>query len=144
MQQFFARVSAKVNHEFEHKENLFMNVLRIEDAAPSIMEILAVKAASIKRITPLAKSLPWLCTELISLVNKPQYRKRSDVQVTEPNLALSYVGLDNLKLVMPTFMLKHWLPNSTAPYPLMKRKLWNDSLSVALAAQSISKRTRYR
>ena len=80
-----------------------------------------------------------VCTELINLVNKPQYRKRSDVQVNEPNLALSYVGLDNLKLVMPTFMLKHWLPTSTAPYPLMKRKLWNDSLSVALAAQLLAK-----
>jgi len=103
------------------------------------MEILAIKAASINRITPLAKALPWLCSELINLVNKPQYRKRSEVQVTEPSLALSYVGLDNLKLVMPTFMLKHWLPISTAPFPLMKRKMWNDSLSVALASQKLAK-----
>ncbi len=139
MNKFFSRVTAQVNKEFDNKENLYTNVLKIEDAAPSIMEILAVKAASINRITPLAKALPWLCTELINLVNKPQYRKRSDVQVTEPNLALSYVGLDNLKLVMPTFMLKHWLPTSTAPYPLMKRKLWNDSLSIALASQLLAK-----
>jgi len=41
--------------------------------------------------------------------------------------------------VMPTFMLKHWLPISTAPYPLMKRKLWNDSLSIALASQRLAK-----
>ncbi len=139
MKKFFSRVTAQVNKEFDNKENLYLNVLKIEDAAPSIMEILAVKAASINRITPLAKALPWLCTELINLVNKPQYRKRSDVLVTEPNLALSYIGLDNLKLVMPTFMLKHWLPTSTAPYPLMKRKLWNDSLSIALAAQRLAK-----
>lgn len=139
MSKFFNKVSTQVNKEFDNKEHLYSNILKIEDAAPSIMEILAVKAASINRITPLAKALPWLCTELINLVNKPQYRKRSDVQVTEPNLALSYVGLDNLKLVMPTFMLKHWLPISTAPYPLMKRKLWNDSLSVALASQRLAK-----
>lgn len=139
MSQFFARVRAQVNKEFGNKDNLYLNVLKIEGAAPSIMEVLAVKAASINRIAPLAKSLPWLCTELINLVNKPQYRKRSDVQVTEPNLALSYVGLDNLKLVVPTFMLKHWLPISTAPFPLMKRKLWNDSLSVALASQFLAK-----
>lgn len=139
MSKFFNKVSTQINKEFDNKEHLYSNILKIEDAAPSIMEILAVKAASINRITPLAKALPWLCTELINLVNKPQYRKRSDVQVTEPNLALSYVGLDNLKLVMPTFMLKHWLPISTAPYPLMKRKLWNDSLSVALASQRLAK-----
>lgn len=139
MNQFFNKVTSQVNEEFDNKENLYSNILKIEDAAPSIMEILSVKAASINRIAPLVKALPWLCTELINLVNKPQYRKRSDVQVNEPNLALSYVGLDNLKLVMPTFMLKHWLPTSTSPYPLMKRKLWNDSLSVALAAQLLAK-----
>ena len=137
--KFYKRVNNQVNKVFDNKENLYTNVLKIEDAAPSIMEILAVKAASINRITPLAKSLPWLCNELINLVNKPQYRKRSDIQVTEPSLALSYVGLDNLKLVMPTFMLKHWLPTSTSPYPLMKRKLWNDSLSIALASQRLAK-----
>lgn len=139
MNAFFDKVKRKINHEFDNKESLYANVLKIEDAAPSIMEILSVKAASINRISPLAKALPWLCTELINLVNKPQYRKRSDVQVTEPSLALSYVGLDNLKLVMPTFMLKHWLPISTSPFPLMKRKLWNDSLSVALASQALAK-----
>ncbi len=139
MNTFFNKVSGQINKDFENKENLYNNVLKIEDAAPSIMEILAIKAASINRITPLAKALPWLCSELINLVNKPQYRKRSEVQVTEPSLALSYVGLDNLKLVMPTFMLKHWLPTSIAPFPLMKRKMWNDSLSVALASQKLAK-----
>jgi hypothetical protein len=138
MNKFFNTVNSQINKEFDNKENLYSNVLKIEEAAPSIMEILAVKAASINRITPLVKAMPWLCTELVNLVNKPQYRKRSDVQVTEPNLALSYVGLDNLKLVMPTFMLKHWLPVSTAPFPLMKRKLWNDSLSIALASQKLA------
>ncbi len=40
---------------------------------------------------------------------------------------------------MPTFTLKHWLPTSTAPYGLMKRKLWNDSLSIALASSVLAK-----
>lgn len=139
MSKFFAQVTAQVNNEFDNKENLYANVLNIEDSAPAIMEILSVKAASIKRITPLVSALPWLADELVNLVNKPQYRKRADVVVNDPHLALTYVGLDNLKLVMPTFMLKHWLPVSTAPYPLMKRKLWNDALSTALAAQALAK-----
>ncbi len=139
MAKFYAKVTAKVNNEFDNKENLYANVLHIEDAAPAIMEILSVKAASIKRIAPLVSSLPWLADELVNLVNKPQYRKRADVQVTDSTLALTYVGLENLKLVMPTFMLKHWLPISTAPFALMKRKLWNDALSVALASQALAK-----
>lgn len=139
MSKFYTQVTTEVNQAFDNKENLYNNVLNIEDAAPAIMEILAVRAASIKRISPLVNMLPWLADELVNLVNKPQYRKRADVQVTDPNLALTYIGLENLKLVMPTYMLKHWLPHSTAPYPLMKRKLWNDALAVSMAAQVLAK-----
>ncbi|WP_440876313.1 HDOD domain-containing protein [Thalassotalea sp. PLHSN55] len=139
MEKFYARVLEKFDSDFENKEHLFNSILAIESAAPDILEILAVKAASVNRITPLAKSLPWLANDVVNLVNKPQYRKRADVQVTEPGIALSYIGLDNLKLILPTFILKHWLPASTSPFGLLKRKLWNDSLSIALATQALAK-----
>lgn len=140
MQKFFTQVNTAVNATFDNKENLYSNVLKIEDAAPAILEVLAVRAASINRITPLTKSMPWLADEVVKLVNKPQYRKRADVQVSDPSLALSYIGLDNLKLVMPTFILKNWLPISTAPHPLMKRKIWNDSLAIAMASSLLAKK----
>jgi hypothetical protein len=138
LRQFNENVSAKITQEFENTEYLYNHTLNIESAAPSILEILSLKAASINRINPLAKSLPWLSRDLLALVNKPQYRRDAEIQVTKVNLALSYIGLDNLKVLMPTYILKHWLPDNTAPHPLMKRKLWNDSLSVALAAKKLA------
>jgi hypothetical protein len=138
-QSFFNRVRTKINSDFDNKEHLYHHILGIDDACPAILDILSARAASVNQIKNLAASLPWLVTDLINLVNKPQYLKRADVQVTDAKLALSYIGLDNLKLVMPTFTLKHWLPKSTAPYGLMKRKLWNDSLSIALASRVLAK-----
>ncbi len=138
MTTFFAQVNKQVNDEFDDKAYLYNSILSIEDAAPTILELLSLRATSVNKIKPLAISLPWLATDLINLVNKPQYRKREDVQVNDAKLALSYIGLDNLKLVMPTFILKHWLPTSTAPFSLMKRKLWNDSLSIALASSVLA------
>lgn len=138
-QAFFNQVRTQINNDFDNKEHLYHHILGIEDACPAILDILSARAASVNQIKDLAASLSWLAIDLVSLVNKPQYRKRADVQVTDAKLALSYIGLDNLKLVMPTFTLKHWLPTSTAPYGLMKRKLWNDSLSIALAAKALAK-----
>lgn len=138
MEQFFTKVNEQVNALFDNKDSLYNDILKIEEAGPSVLELLCLKATSIKRIAPLINSLPWLSTEVVSLVNKPQYRKRADVQVSDANLALSYIGLDNLKLVMPTFILKHWLPSTTSPFPLLKRKLWNNSLSVALASSTLA------
>lgn len=136
--KFFTKVSGQVHAEFERKEHFYQQFLNIEDATAAILELLSLKAASINRITPLVTSLPWLADEVVKLVNKPQYRKRADVKVTDPSLAISYIGLENLKLVMPTFILKHWLPISTSPYPLMKRKIWNDSIAIALAARVLA------
>jgi len=138
MATFFAQVNKQVNEEFDNKAYVYKSILSIEDEAPTILELLFLRATSINKIKPLATSLPWLATSLINLVNKPQYRKRADVQVNDAKLALSYIGLDNLKLVMPTFILKHWLPKTTSPFRLMKRKLWNDSLSIALASSVLA------
>jgi hypothetical protein len=129
----------KIDKAFDNKDKLYENVLYIEDAVPAILDILSVPAASIKRITPLVNSLPWLSTELIAFVNKPQYKKRADVQVSNASLAVSYQGLDNLKAVMPSFFLKHWLPITTAPFGAMKRKLWQRGLSIALATQALAR-----
>ncbi len=134
----YSKIITKINNELTDKDLLFQQILRIEDATTAILDLLAVRAASIKRIKPLTSSLQWLSSDLIRLVNKPQYRKRADVQIHNVNVALSYIGLDNLKLIMPTFILKHYLPSNTAPFTLMKRKLWNDSLSTGLAASILA------
>ena len=139
MYAFFNKITEKVDKEFSNNKPFYHNTLLIEDVTPTIMDILSVRAASIKRIATLVNTLPWLGDDLIAFVNKPQYRKNSEIRVKTPNLALSYIGLDNLKLVMPTFFLKHWLPNNTGSLPLIKRKLWNDSLSTALAAQTLAR-----
>jgi|GEM_PF-664589 len=138
MEQFFKKITHQLDALFENKDKLYNNILNINDTAPLVLELLCLKATSIKRIAPLINSLSWLSSEVINLVNKPQYRKRADVQVNDPNLALSYVGLDNLKLVMPTYILKHWLPSTTSPFPLLKRKLWNESVSIALASSVLA------
>lgn len=138
-QKLLDKVHHQITAEFTNKEQLFAQVLNIEPPACDILEILSVKAASIKRITPLVGSLPWLSDNLINLVNKPQYRKRSDIKVNEPSLAVSYIGLDNLKMVMPTYILKHWLPASTAPFGAMKRKLWQDSLAIGMTTRILAK-----
>lgn len=133
------KVYAQITEELSDKDALFSDVLKVAPQTCEILEVLSVKAASLKRITPLVADLPWLSNDLLSLVNKPQYRKNSEIQVNKPNLAVSYVGLDNLKTIMPTFIFKQWLPNSSSAFPMMKRKLWQDSLATALASKVLAK-----
>ncbi len=138
-QKLLAKVYENITDVLSDKEQVFSEILNIAPQACEILEVLSVRAASLKRITPLVLDLPWLSNDLLTLVNKPQYRKRSEIQMSKPNLAVSYVGLDNLKTVMPTFIFKQWLPNSSSEFPTMKRKLWQDSLATAMASKVLAK-----
>lgn len=137
--KLLAKVKKQVIEQLENKDVLYNQIMKIDQAACDILEILSLNAASIKRITPLVTALPWLSADLLKLVNKPQYRKRSDVQITDAAVAVGYIGLNNLRLVMPSFILKHWLPETDTLFQVMKRKLWQTGLSTALATQMLAK-----
>ncbi|TMO03970.1 MULTISPECIES: HDOD domain-containing protein [unclassified Pseudoalteromonas] len=118
------------------------NTLGIEDGIATILDILAVKSASIGRLEPLINDLSWLGRELVTLVNLPYYRKQrsknTSVKVDNPALALRYIGLENLRFIIPTFAVRHWMPHSTEPFSLLKRRLNESVMANALAAQKIA------
>ncbi|MFC3034116.1 HDOD domain-containing protein [Pseudoalteromonas fenneropenaei] len=131
-----------INKKREDLDNLYQEVVGIQDTVPTILDILAVKSASVSRLEPLVNDLPWLGRDLVSLVNLPQYRKQrgtsTAVKVDTPALALRYLGLENLQLVIPTFAMRHWMPHATEPFPLLKRKLRDLSMSTAIAARELA------
>lgn len=115
---------------------------RYDDLLTGVIDILHVKAASIGRIEPVVTELRWLKDDIIRLINLPQYR-RTDRQgnpqrVESVRVALSYVGIENLQQVIPSFALRRMIPQITDPYPNLKKQLWEHSLGTALAAKKIA------
>ncbi|CAH9055041.1 hypothetical protein PSECIP111951_02721 [Pseudoalteromonas holothuriae] len=148
--KYIAKASAHIHQAIEESitkqvndiDCLYYEVMGIEDGVPAIFDLLAVKSASVGRLEPLVNDLSWLGRELVSLVNLPQYRKKSSssttVKVDTPALSLRYLGLENLQWVIPTYAMRHWLPHSTDPFSLMKRKLRELSMTTALAAKELA------
>ncbi len=148
--KYHAEVSADLHQQIEadifEKLNdldyIYYEVSKIQDAVPTIMDILAVKSASVGRLDPLVKDLTWLGSDLLKLINLPQYRQDKDpkksVKVDNPSLALRYLGIENLKFVIPTFALQHWTPHSTQPFRLLKRKLWENGMASAICARELA------
>jgi hypothetical protein len=137
-----AAIEESISKQRDDIDCLYYEVMGIEDGVPAIFDLLAVRSASVGRLEPLVNDLSWLGRELVSLVNMPQYRKKSStgmsVKVDTPALALRYLGLENLQWVLPTYAMRHWLPHSTDPFPLMKRKLRELSMSTAVAAKELA------
>ena len=72
---------------------VIQTTIGIEDSVATILDILAVKSASVGRLEPLVNDLSWLGRELVTLVNLPYYRnqrskKNTAVKVDSPALAL--------------------------------------------------------
>ncbi|MCU4674265.1 HDOD domain-containing protein [Catenovulum sp. 2E275] len=136
------KVSEMVLTQLDDMDLIYQDVLQIQDAVPAILDILTVRAASIGRVEPLVSSMPWLTQDMIKFVNLPIYRKQEDgkkpIRVDRCKTALGYIGIDNLKLVVPSFALRKWLPHSTEPFRLMKRKLWESALGTGIACRRLA------
>ncbi len=136
-------IDKAIKKQLEDIDYIYDEVIGIQGAVPTMLDILATRAASVGRLEPLINDLPWLGRELVKLVNLPHYRKQRSkgraVTVDNPQLAIRYLGLENLGFVIPTFAMRHWMPHSTEPFTLLKRKLRDCAMSVAIAAQTLAK-----
>ncbi|MDB0034821.1 HDOD domain-containing protein, partial [bacterium] len=81
--------------------------------------------------------------ELLNIVNSASFRhgkiKGSDIKVTDVKLILNFIGIENIKLLIPYFCLRNWLPSGHAHLLWTTRKLWRYSMVSAIAAQALAK-----
>ncbi|MEM0515017.1 HDOD domain-containing protein [Pseudoalteromonas sp. YIC-827] len=134
-------IEEEIESQLNRLDNLYTEVLGIEDAAIALIDQLASKGASINRLEPLVKHLNWFSRELVTLVNQSPHRQDDNeraVKIDTPALALRYLGLEKLKWTLPKLALRHWLPHSSEPFPLLKRKLGEAALGRAACAAKLA------
>ncbi|ASJ95602.1 HDOD domain-containing protein [Shewanella marisflavi] len=107
-----------------------------------MLELLYEKNLDLNRLRLLIADLPWLARDLTNMVNSPSFRHkrqhRSDVKVTEIKLVLNFIGVENLKLVIPYFCLRNWLPTGHANLLWTTRKLWRYAMLTGIAAKALA------
>lgn len=108
-----------------------------------MLELLQGENVDINRLTSLIQGLSWLVRDLIHLVNSASFRhhrlQQSDVKVTDIKLVVNFIGIENIKLLIPYFCIRHWLPSGHANLLWTTRKLWRYSVVSAIAAQALAK-----
>jgi len=121
---------------------LFNQVLQLSDPITQLLESLSSDNASISSIERHAASLPWLYDYLLPVVNSPQYRRKDSrgkvIVVDTLRTALSFLGIENLQLLVPSFTLKRALPTITDPFPRLKDTLTQFSMMTANSARLLA------
>ncbi len=137
-QELFKRIETIIHDE----ENLLTQVLGYDERLTELLDLLAVRASSISKIEPAAANMPWLYEDIIKMVNSPKYKRydaRGKVVVLENfKVALSFLGIDNLKMVVPTLAFKRWLPQITDPYPEIKKRLFETAIGTSVSCKKIA------
>ncbi|QLE86876.1 HDOD domain-containing protein [Shewanella sp. Scap07] len=115
----------------------------ISAAQLTLFELISHETLNINRIRPLIADLPWLERDLTNLVNSPAFRlkrsHRSEVKVTDLKLVLNFIGIDNLRTLIPYYCLRNWLPSGHAHLLWTTRKLWRYAMITGVAAKALAK-----
>ena len=139
------QLTETVNNSIEHKlasPDLLLTHSGVQEGQILLLDLLLDKDPNFGRIRPIISSISWLSRDFITLINSPASKHRrpktSDVQVTDIKLILNYIGLENLRLLIPYFCSRHWLPSGHANLLWTTRKLWRYSMITAIAAQALA------
>lgn len=126
-------------------EELCQSTLYIPENIGELLDALSVRACTISKLEPIAATMPWLYDDLIAVVNTPRFRRKDSrgriIVVETLRTALSFLGIDNLRLLIPYFIFKRALPQVTDPYPQIKQKYLAYATGIALTAKHLGSET---
>ena len=133
----------ELTEQLNATDELVHTVLNLPENIGELLDALSVKACSVSKLEPIAATMPWLYDELIDIVNTPQFRRKDSrgriIIVETLRTALSFLGIENLRTLIPSLILKRAMPKITDPHPLIKQKLTQYATGVALTAKQIAK-----
>ncbi|MGZ9899470.1 HDOD domain-containing protein [Shewanella gaetbuli] len=139
------QLTSTVNNTLEHQlasPNSLLTNCGINENQILLLNLMLAEDPNLNRIRPLISSISWLSRDLTTLINSPASKHRrpksGDVQVTDIKLILNYIGIENLRLLLPYFCLRNWLPTGHANLLWTGRKLWRYSMITAIAAKTLA------
>ncbi len=107
-----------------------------------LLETINLQTTTLANVEQHIDAHSWLGYEIMKTVNLAEYRRRdakgNSIQVESLRTAISYLGLENLKQIIPYMIFKRSLPQTTDPFPEIKDHLFAFGSSTAVCASLIA------
>ena len=134
-------LTLRLEEQLKDVDYLYEKSLNVHEKLPEVIDIMSVRAASTSRIEAVISPIQWLQADIIKMVNMPKYRKTDKrgkvVAIDNLRVALNFLGVENLKMVVPSLALRRWIPQITDPYPDIKSRLWEQAIGSAMSCKRI-------
>lgn len=142
--ELFKKVENKIVEKMNNPKKLIEEVSPIPDIVVSILEDSNVKASSINKINNLLSNYSVIHRDIVSIMNNKAFQKKMGIQTNRKignyKLAVSYMGLDNAKNVIPTLIAKKYFLFENSYFPLTPNKLWMHNILTANVAKILAEK----
>lgn len=135
------RVYDRLLKSLDDREYILSRVLYASEGSVRLVDALNAKAVSMRKLEDYAGGLDWLQDGLLRVVNMPPFADPKDpkrVKVTSLRNAMSFVGSEDLRILVPAFTMQNWIPKNMDPFSMLRRKLWEHNLGTAITAQVLA------
>ena len=140
--QVDTEVEKRLEESLKDTDYLYKKIMGIDSSLPNLLDLVGLKVATISKIEPVASELPWLFSDLMKFVNQSKYQRVDNkgkvVLVETMRVGLNFFGIENLIVVLTSLAFKRSLPQITEPYPMIKLRIWEDALAVAISCKQIA------
>lgn len=141
-QQLTATITKAINHHFIDPNKVFL-CGNFKPQQFLLLELLYNPNTALDNVHSSINHIPWLSEKIIKTVNQSSFyhhkAKQSDIKVTDLKLALSFIGMENLKQLVPIFCMQHWLPVTKTRQQNLCRKFMRYFAISGLAARTMAK-----
>ncbi len=141
--QFHQKLIADIEQRLQDTDTILSSILDINLHLGKLLDVLYMEACTISKLVAHIDELPWLQRALIKFVKQPKYRrvdsKGHAVIIDTTTAALSFIGIDSLRQLIPVLVSKHVMPPNSEFTPDLLKNLWLYTIGTGNVARELSK-----
>ncbi|MFC3122974.1 HDOD domain-containing protein [Agaribacter flavus] len=141
--QFHQRLLVDIEERLQDTDNILSSILNVNEHLGKLLDVLYTEACTLSKLVDHIDALPWLQRAILQFVKQPKYRrvdaKGHAVIISTTKAALSFIGIESLRQLVPVLVSKHVMPPNSEFTPDLQRHLWLYTIGTGNVARELSK-----
>lgn len=142
--EFHEDVAEELQKRLSDTDDIMTSVLDIGTNIGKLMDVLYTDACTISRLVTQIEEMPWLSKRLIQFTHQPKYQRTdasgSAIMIKSLRQALSFIGIESLRTLIPVLIAKHTLPKKSEAFKDLNKHLWIYTLGTGNVAKCLAPR----
>lgn len=142
--EFHVSLIYDLAEKFRNTDFVLKKILGFDPAIGKLLDVLYTESCSISRLEVSINEMSWLSEAIIKFVKQPKYRRFDSkgklIVIDTLRSALSFVGIESLRTLLPALIAKRGLPPKSEMFPDLQQHMWEYTLGTGKACKVIAEK----